>query len=182
VSVKVSSQGPTQGSTLVLLAVLLHPWVLLRRAALSSLELGRSRRGHVLLGAHVAETSACTFCLHFPFSPTHRPFVPAPAGRPVPVPPSIRFIYFPDARAHPGTLDGVQQLAAGSSRIYLAGSSIVRPTIRESAAPGPKLEAAKSRLLGRGPNVGLVGLADRGLAQAKQRGGRSAVIIQSASH
>ena len=47
--------------------------LLLRRVALSSLEHGRSRRGHVLLGVHVAETSACTFCLHFPLFPTLPP-------------------------------------------------------------------------------------------------------------
>ena len=96
-SVKVSSQGPTQGSTLVLLAVLLHPWVLLRRAALSSLELGRSRRGHVLLGAHVAETSACTFCLHFPFPPTHatvRSF-PRPPAAPSRYPRLFALFIFP---------------------------------------------------------------------------------------
>jgi len=38
----------------------------------------RSRRGHVLLGAHVAETSAYTFCLHFPFFPTLPPPLPPP--------------------------------------------------------------------------------------------------------
>ena len=44
--------------------------LLRRRAALSSLEHGCSRRDHVLFGAHVAVMSACTFCVHFPFSPT----------------------------------------------------------------------------------------------------------------
>ena len=61
---------------------------LLRRAALSSLEHGRSRRGHVLLGAHVGETSACTFRLHFFFpphfhSPTPYPPLSIPFAKPL---------------------------------------------------------------------------------------------------